>query len=50
MHLISDKEIKGIDERLDRLISLQLHYHEKLIVGGKIKCINTTTRQNMNLS
>lgn len=34
-HLITDKEIAGVDERLDRLFSLQLHYHGKLKIGGE---------------
>ncbi|MCL1884713.1 MAG: hypothetical protein FWF81_13300 [Defluviitaleaceae bacterium] len=34
VHLITDKEIKGIDKRLDRLISLHLHYKGELKFFG----------------
>ena len=40
MHLITDKEITGIDERLDRLIALQLHYCGELKAYGE----NTTRK------
>ncbi|MCL1884709.1 MAG: hypothetical protein FWF81_13280 [Defluviitaleaceae bacterium] len=31
-HLITDEAITGIDERMDRLISLQLHHHGELAI------------------
>ncbi|MCL1877638.1 MAG: hypothetical protein FWF80_02140 [Defluviitaleaceae bacterium] len=34
VHLIADEEITGVDERLDRLISLQLHYRGDIKIPG----------------
>jgi len=45
VHLITSRKISGINERLDRLISLQLHYHGKLEINDHVETIYCYTAE-----